>query len=163
MLSGYYRYILALGSNKGDSKINLATARTMLKNAGLIIQESQELKTSPLKHPDYDTSDHADYLNQVLILDSQLHPHEFYVFLRSIEAEIGHDHSQKWCPREIDIDILNVGILDQQRWIPVKIEFKECDLRIPHLGFGSRKFLQDLCFEDLKIPRQYWEANQLET
>jgi len=120
------RYVLALGSNTGDSLENLAVAASRLKKDGVrIIRRSSIYKTEPvgLKKQPW-------FLNQAIEVETGLSPVELLKAAKMIETEMGRKPGSKNGPRPIDIDIL----LAEDSIV------QTADLRIPHPRLPERRF-----------------------
>jgi 2-amino-4-hydroxy-6-hydroxymethyldihydropteridine diphosphokinase len=127
------RVWLALGSNLGDRAAYLASARTALPEAGVIlIRESRVVETEPLG-----ITDQPRFLNQVLEAETALEPEPLLRVVKDIEQGVGRVARQRWGPREIDIDIL--------RYDGRTVD--EAGLRIPHPELPNRPFLLELLRE----------------
>lgn len=118
---------VALGSNIGDREAHLAHARARL--AALprtrLIATSSVVETAPLG-----PVAQGPYLNQMLLLETELTPAEVLRHLHVIEAERGRTRSVRWGPRTLDLDIVRFG--DQH--------VQEPDLIIPHPELRHRDF-----------------------
>jgi 2-amino-4-hydroxy-6-hydroxymethyldihydropteridine diphosphokinase len=118
---------LLLGSNIGNSKASLAKAiKQIVKNIGPVIRQSGLYSTAAwgnIKQP--------DFLNQVIIVETELHAAETMQTILTIEKKMGRVRTVKNAPRIIDIDILffNNEIID----LP--------DLTIPHPQIQNRRFV----------------------
>ena len=123
---------LSLGANLGYPKLQLAQARKLLCERGIIIlRESSLYDTTP-----WGKSDQPDFVNQVLEVETALDANALLDKIIEIETDMGRVRTEKWGPRLIDIDILLYG--DQI------IETGE--LRIPHPWLHLREFCLDpLC------------------
>lgn len=117
---------LLLGSNLGDRAGNLAAAQWFLEKSGIkVTRESQVYETKP-----WGKENQPDFLNQVILIESDLNPMALLTQLLEIEAEMGRKRVIKWGERIIDMDILLYG--DQV--------IKTDRLTIPHPGIPSRRF-----------------------
>ena len=117
---------LLLGSNVGDRRAHLRSARTLIdQKAGPVLFSSQEYETEP-----WGKKDQAGFLNQALQIETDLSPMELLHELKHIEKEIGRVDTEKWGPRIIDIDILYYGaeVVD----LP--------ELKVPHPYLPERQF-----------------------
>lgn len=118
---------ILLGSNIGNSHLNLQKAINAIQGAGAnIIEVSSIYKTKAWGNTNQD-----DFLNAVLKLNTNKTPTELLKTLLNIEQEMGRVRGlQPWLPRIIDIDILyyNQDIIQ----IP--------ELKIPHPFIAERKF-----------------------
>jgi 2-amino-4-hydroxy-6-hydroxymethyldihydropteridine diphosphokinase len=117
---------LALGSNVGDSKANIARAITLLGTA------VKQIKQAPLytsKAVGY--TDQPDFLNTAVSGQTDLEPAALLDFLKATERQIGRTAGFKWGPREIDIDIILYGdrVMNTGK------------LTIPHPHFRERDFV----------------------
>jgi 2-amino-4-hydroxy-6-hydroxymethyldihydropteridine diphosphokinase len=122
-----HQAFLLLGSNLGDQKINLDdAAKHLLSRVGKIIKRSSVYLTEPwgFSHCNY-------FLNQVLILETELNPEQLLLENLSIEKEMGRERlSENYTARIIDIDIL---FFDE---LVVNLP----NLKIPHPHLHKRKF-----------------------
>ncbi len=123
---------LLLGSNLGDSKKYISDSVDIIqKRIGIIIQKSSLYQTES-----WGNTDQPDFINQVILINSELSPEEVLKEILSIETELGRRRHEKWGSRIIDIDILFYG--DQV--------VKTDDLTVPHPFLHLRKFtLMPLC------------------
>lgn len=121
--------ILLLGSNLGDRAAYLAAARRAIElDAGAIARLTDELRTEPWG---YESSNF--YLNQIVVVDTELEPLELLDVLQGIESDLGRTRSQRerYTDRTIDIDILYYDslIVDSER------------LTLPHPRIDERDFV----------------------
>jgi len=119
---------IALGSNVGDKKGNIALALSLLtKSSSVQIQKRSSLYiTEPAGYEDQE-----DFLNMVIKIYTELSPRELFSLCKSIEKEMGRVTEIRWGPRVIDLDIL----LYEDNII------KEEDLVIPHPRMHERAFV----------------------
>jgi 2-amino-4-hydroxy-6-hydroxymethyldihydropteridine diphosphokinase len=75
-------------------------------------------------------TDQADFLNQVIIVDSKYTPEETIEKILQIESAMGRSRTQKNAPRLIDIDILFFN----------KEIIKLKSLIVPHIEIQNRRF-----------------------
>lgn len=132
----YTVYIL-LGSNLGDRLANLVAAQWHIeKNIAPISKASRVYETKP-----WGKTDQPDFLNQVIVIETDTTPAKLLKMLLAIENEIGRKRSIKWGERIIDLDILFFGDLT------INTE----RLTIPHPAIPARRFtlvpLQELAPE----------------
>lgn len=73
----------------------------------------------------------ADFLNQVLLVNTPLKAEACLAEMLEIEREFGRERKERWGPRTLDLDILFYG--DQV--------IAESDLSIPHPRIAERKFI----------------------
>jgi len=119
-------YILT-GSNLGDKKQYLLTARNELsKRIGTLIKESSLYESEPWGFTSEDS-----FLNQVLLYETCLSPHEILEITQQIEYENGRVRTGNgYTSRNLDIDILFYDDLI----------IHSDNLTIPHPRLHERKF-----------------------
>ena len=120
-------YSILLGSNLGKKLCILQRARILISLlVGRILKYSSIYETEPWGESNQDT-----FLNQALILASDLTPSDLLYRLQAIEKILGKNKTTRWGPRTIDIDIL----LSEEKII------QENDLSVPHPRMTDRKFV----------------------
>jgi 2-amino-4-hydroxy-6-hydroxymethyldihydropteridine diphosphokinase len=123
------RAYIALGSNLGDREAFLGEARAAI--AALpgtrVLAASGVEETTPLGG-----MDQPPYLNQMLLVETGLDPHELLAACQEIERRAGRERRGRWGPRTLDVDIVRYG----QRTVA------DPDLVIPHPGLADRDFWQ---------------------
>jgi 2-amino-4-hydroxy-6-hydroxymethyldihydropteridine diphosphokinase len=119
--------IISLGSNLGDRLKNLANACDLIgQNSGTILKRSSIYETESWGYECL-----HDFLNQVIIIESQYSPGELLNKVLAIEKKLGRVRSEAGDgSRIIDIDLL----FYEQLVINSK------DLYIPHPRLHLRKF-----------------------
>jgi len=119
---------LGLGSNMGDRKGYLTKAKDMLITHDYIkiLKESEILETVP-----YGITDQADFLNQVILIETELSANDVFDVCQQVEIESGRVRTRKWGPRKLDIDIL----FYEDKVINTK------ELKIPHADLHNREFV----------------------
>ncbi len=117
---------LGLGSNIGDKKENIKHAVTQLGKQIKQIKTAKMYVTKPMYY-----EDQADFVNTVLVGQTNLSPKDLLTFVKQIEKQIGRVERFPNGPREIDIDILFYD----------DIIYKDDDLQIPHLRIQERPFV----------------------
>lgn len=118
---------LSLGTNVGDRSTNLKrTAALIDSKIGTIIKRSAIYQTAA-----WGIEDQQDFLNQVVLVETNLLPEEMLYQTQQIEQEIGRKQTYKWGPRVIDIDILLIDdlIIDTDA------------LQVPHPEIQNRRFI----------------------
>ena len=121
--------IISLGTNLGDKKENLKTARDLLSRSFLLIEASSIVSSKAV-----DYIDQPDFYNQ--ILHFKINTHEFspeasLAVCLNIENTLGRVRNISKGPRVIDIDILFYGFS--------KISTPK--LKIPHAEMFKRSFI----------------------
>ena len=120
------KYLLGLGSNLGDRRDNLNKAIDLIKEISDIEKISSIEETVP-----WGNKEQGNYLNCVLLINSQLSPFELLRKLQNIEKRLKRERKIHWGPRTIDIDIL---------WAEDLILNKN-NLIIPHPFLHKREFV----------------------
>jgi 2-amino-4-hydroxy-6-hydroxymethyldihydropteridine diphosphokinase len=118
---------LLTGGNEGDRYLNMQQARTNIEHiCGRLILVSSLYETAP-----WGNSNQADFLNQVLQVETKMNPSELLAAILFIEEKGGRVRTVRNAPRTIDIDILfyNQLVLDQP------------GLHIPHPRIAERRFV----------------------
>ncbi len=118
---------LLIGGNEGNRFLHMQQVRANIEHiCGAIEQVSSVYQTAP-----WGKSDQPDFLNQALLIDSSLLPHELLNAILSIEKKMGRIRTVKNAARIIDVDILfyNREIIS------------EPDLKIPHPRIAERRFV----------------------
>ena len=118
---------LLLGSNMGDSEQMLAATRMRIEKAiGNIKKNSSIYRTAA-----WGKEDQADFLNQVIIVESKLSAEKILHKIFFIEKEMGRIRTIKNAARVIDIDIL---------FFSDEVVNTET-LQVPHPQIQNRKFV----------------------
>ena len=121
------RAFLGLGSNVGDRADYLTRALTAI---GGLEKSRIENMSSIYETEPWGKKDQADFLNQVVEVETQLDPHELLRICRKIEKKCDRRHGEMWGARTMDIDLLCYG--DQI--------VQEATLQIPHPRLMERRF-----------------------
>lgn len=120
------KIVLALGSNLGDRESNLDQAISELEKFIEITHLSTLHETAPVGGPKQ-----GDYLNAVLIGETQLDPHELLALTSKIETKLGRVREVRNGPRTVDIDLIVFG----------ELQIKTPDLELPHPRAHEREFV----------------------
>ncbi len=98
--------VLLLGSNIEDRQKNLVMARNLLiQRFSTPVSESSVFVTQP-----WGFADDTDFINQVVVFNSDLDPHSILRIIQNIETDLGRERkSDRYDSRTIDIDILFFG------------------------------------------------------
>jgi len=123
-----YRVFVGLGSNRGERQkfLNRAAAELKILGETRIVWASSVYDTEP-----YGKTDQEHFLNAVVEMETRLKPEELFVACQNIERDLGRTSTERWGPREIDIDIL---IYDG-------VVFENAALKVPHPDLEQRKFV----------------------
>lgn len=117
---------IGLGSNLGDRVGNIQKALNMMRENNELSAVSSLYETEPEGYENQEW-----FLNAAAGLKSDLPPQELLNLLKGIERSIGRSKSERWGPREIDLDVL---LYDQ-------LCFESPDITIPHPRMHQRKFV----------------------
>lgn len=124
---------LGLGSNLGRRRDGIQKAISHLgENGAIRIRRISSLyRTEP-----WGKKRQPDFLNTVVCAETSLHPFDLLKRCQSIEKKLGRRKTERFGPREIDIDILSYG----------KMISKSKGLVLPHPRIPERRFvLVPLC------------------
>lgn len=116
---------LLLGSNLSDPASQLKHAIQQLSQEAEVIIQSSVYRSEP-----WGIHNQPEFLNQVVLIQTQQSPEELLKTTQRIEANLGRVRKEKWGPRPIDIDIL---------FYEDRILSSET-LTIPHPQLQNRKF-----------------------
>ena len=131
---------IALGSNLGDRGAMLKLARDLIGSlpATRIVRVSPEEDTAPIG-----PQPQAAYLNQMLLIETELEPRQLLDSLLGIERVAGRERGARWGPRTLDCDIVLFG----------RRRVSEPGLTIPHPELMRRDFwLRELKDIDVELP-----------
>jgi 2-amino-4-hydroxy-6-hydroxymethyldihydropteridine diphosphokinase len=130
------KIIFGVGSNLGDRQKNLNIATEKLTNYLLLknLKKSKVYKNPAMLPNNAPQSWNIEFFNIAISANIDLNKfsiEEILNIVKKIEAEIGRKSSERWSPREIDIDILMIDQL---------IYNKDNFINIPHVGLFERDF-----------------------
>jgi len=119
---------LGLGSNKGEREKFLTRAVAELRKVKdtRIVSASSVYETDPVGK-----TDQPRFLNAALEIETALGPGELFPEVKAVEQRIGRTSTERWGPREIDIDIL---VYDG-------LVFHDEQVTVPHPEMEKRKFV----------------------
>jgi 2-amino-4-hydroxy-6-hydroxymethyldihydropteridine diphosphokinase len=93
--------VLALGANLGDRLAALQSAVDALAVQVRVVAVSAVFETAPVGGPEQ-----PDFYNAVVVVDTDLDPHELLVVAQNIERAAGRVRHERWGPRTLDVDVL---------------------------------------------------------
>jgi 2-amino-4-hydroxy-6-hydroxymethyldihydropteridine diphosphokinase len=134
------KVVIALGSNLGEREENIESAVMELNKIITITHLSTFYETKPVGGPDQ-----PDYLNAVLIGESDLVPEELLAQALEIENGLGRVRDIRFGPRTIDIDLIIAG----------EVISNTPKLQLPHPRAHERAFVLEPWLEiepDAQIP-----------
>lgn len=120
------KIVLALGSNLGDKSANIEGAISKISEFCKVESVSKLYETTPVGGPDQ-----PNYLNAVLVGNSDLGPQELLIKCLEIENLFGRKREVHWGARTLDIDLILVG----------ELEIDSDNLKLPHPLAHTRKFV----------------------
>lgn len=119
-------YIL-LGSNRGRRKDYLNKAKRLVQTyAGTILKESSIYETAA-----WGKTDQKAFLNQVIVITTDLVAEKLMQSLLDIEQQLGRIRTEKFGPRTIDLDILFFDDLVMKSKL----------VTLPHPAIQDRRFV----------------------
>ncbi|MEY3722988.1 MAG: hypothetical protein RLZZ35_858 [Actinomycetota bacterium] len=119
--------VIALGANLGDPRTQLASAIAEIENLLKVTAVSSFYETAPFGVPD----PQPNYINAVLIGETEKKPLDLMNALLEIESALGRTRSFQNAARLIDIDIIDLDGL-----------FMESEsLTLPHPRAHERRFV----------------------
>tara|TARA_X000000950_G_scaffold275429_1_gene361779 strand:+ start:403 stop:906 length:504 start_codon:yes stop_codon:yes gene_type:complete len=122
----------SLGSNQGDRLAYLQAARDGLlaSGEGRLVAQSAVYETAPVEvAAAYET---FDFLNAVVVLESEASPEDWLVQLAGVELSLGRVRSGEInAPRTVDVDLIYAGTLCRDTE----------SLRVPHPRWMVRGFV----------------------
>ena len=121
------RVVLSLGGNIGDVKeVFELTIIHLKKKVGTVSLFSSLYQTKA-----WGVENQPDFLNQVVVIDSELPPFKVLENCLAIELELGRVRKEKWHERVIDIDVLFYGneLINSE------------ELIVPHPHIQDRNFI----------------------
>lgn len=119
---------IAIGSNLGDRRMNLAAALQLLaaRKDVWVRKESPIYETAP-----YGYVNQPAFLNGCIEIETLRTPEELLELINEIELKLGRKREIHWGPRTIDLDIL---LYDQ-------CVIDTPNLHIPHIDMQNRMFV----------------------
>ena len=98
------KVVIALGSNLGDRAENISKAASEINKIIEVTHLSTIYETDPVGGPEQ-----PDYLNAVLIGESELDPADLLTKTLEIESALGRTREVRWGARTLDIDLIVAG------------------------------------------------------
>ncbi len=120
------RAVIALGANIGNPKEQMDIAVALLREALDVQLISSYYTTAPVGGPEQ-----PDYLNAVLIAESDLPASDLLALLHGIEKALGRERIEHWGPRTIDLDLIQYGSI---------LSYAD-ELTLPHPRAHERRFV----------------------
>lgn len=122
-----HKAFILLGSNQGQRKQFLQKAcKQIAEQCGVITSESSLYETAA-----WGNTKQAAFLNQVVVISTNLLPDELMKTLLQIEAALGRVRTEKYGPRTIDLDILFYD----------ELVYHSSTVTLPHPAIQDRRFV----------------------
>lgn len=118
--------VIALGANIGNPQEQMDIAIALLRESLDVQAISSLYITAPVGGPEQ-----PDYLNAVLIAESELPAADLLALLHGIEKALGRERIEHWGPRTIDLDLIQYGSI---------LSYSE-ELALPHPRAHERRFV----------------------
>ena len=118
--------VIALGANIGNPQEQMDLAVALLKESLEVIAVSSYFTTAPVGGPEQ-----PNYLNAVLIAESELPAADLLSLLHGIEKSLGRERIEHWGPRTIDLDLIQYGGI---------LSYAD-ELLLPHPRAHERRFV----------------------
>ena len=122
------KVVIALGSNLGDRAATLDAAIDSLRKIIEVKSVSTYIETDPVGGPEQ-----PDYLNAVLIGESELEPIQLLFAMQEIELLAGRERVERWGARTLDLDLIVAGDNEMDTEL----------LTLPHPRAHERRFVLD--------------------
>ena len=122
------KVVIALGSNLGDRHATLDGAVDALRQIITVTKVSSYIETDPVGGPEQ-----PDYLNAVLIGESDLEPTDLLLKMQAIELAAGRERLERWGARTLDLDLIVADDLVMDTEL----------LTLPHPRAHERRFVLD--------------------
>jgi 2-amino-4-hydroxy-6-hydroxymethyldihydropteridine diphosphokinase len=117
--------VLALGANLGDRVAALRAAVTGLAEVGAVVA------VSPLYESDPIGPAQPDYLNAVVLIDTERSPEQLLEAAHRLEAAASRQRAERWGPRTLDVDVIAYGAVVRA----------DATLTLPHPEAERRAFV----------------------
>jgi len=119
---------IALGSNLGDRTGFLAAA---LRAIDALPGCELSMVSSAYKTRPWGKTDQGEFINMCALIETSLAPTDLLAAVKDVESSLGRTASERWGPREIDIDLL----------IMPGVEMRTGMLTLPHPRMSERLFV----------------------
>lgn len=118
--------VIALGANIGNPQEQMDLAVALLRESLEVSAVSSYYRTAPVGGPEQ-----PDYLNAVVLAESDLPAADLLALLHGIEKVLGRERNERWGPRTIDLDLIQYGGI---------LSYAE-ELALPHPRAHERRFV----------------------
>jgi 2-amino-4-hydroxy-6-hydroxymethyldihydropteridine diphosphokinase len=127
---------VAIGSNVGNARVNVARAIRALGDAGCVRRVSSFRHTRP-----WGRIAQPPFVNAIARMTTLLPPRDLLATLQRLERRLGRRATYRWGPRVADLDLL---LYDD-------VCLNDPDLVLPHPRLAERAFLLEL-LREVRIP-----------
>lgn len=118
---------IGIGSNIEPRKESIEKSILWVDSLiGKVVKKSKIYESEP-----WGIQNQSYFLNQVVLVHSELNPMEILQYLKKIESLLGREVGERWGPRIIDLDLL---FLDREI-------FHSSELLLPHPRLQERNFV----------------------
>ncbi|OIQ73086.1 2-amino-4-hydroxy-6-hydroxymethyldihydropteridine pyrophosphokinase [mine drainage metagenome] len=121
-----HQVVIALGSNLGDSAAILVEAIAEIAQSVTALRASSFYQTHPVGGPSQ-----PDYLNAVIVGETELAPEELLAAMQVIENRHGRVRTERWGARTLDIDLIDYA----------SAHWESAALTLPHPRAHERAFV----------------------
>lgn len=128
------RAVLSIGANLGD-------ARAALRGVAEDFADETVARSDVFATPPWGGVDQGDFLNAVLIVESDATPPELLRRGQALENAAGRVRDVRWGPRTLDVDVVQVLSLDDGHAHPTELTSDDPTLTLPHPHAHSRAFV----------------------
>jgi 2-amino-4-hydroxy-6-hydroxymethyldihydropteridine diphosphokinase len=121
------RAAIALGSNLGDRHEHLRSGRAAI---GALPGTRLLAATRVEETPPLGGLEQPAYLNQMVLVETTLSPHDLLRALQAVESANGRERRARWGSRTLDLDIVRYD----------GVVLTTTELTLPHPGVATRDF-----------------------
>jgi 2-amino-4-hydroxy-6-hydroxymethyldihydropteridine diphosphokinase len=103
------RAVIAFGANLGDREATIAAAaRELADRPGIRLVAVSPVYETPAVKLDGVDREAPSYLNGVVVVETDLDPHELLDVLQAVEHAHGRTRDERWGDRTLDLDLIDV-------------------------------------------------------
>ena len=122
---------MGFGGNQGQVEQSFVlAAKELIQNLGAVVKISSIYQSQALQ-VDQASERQEDYLNCVVVFDSEKLPLQVLKIISQVELDLGRVRFEKWGSRNIDIDIVAVN----------SDKYYSEELQVPHPEMHKRSFV----------------------
>jgi 2-amino-4-hydroxy-6-hydroxymethyldihydropteridine diphosphokinase len=130
------RYVISIGANLADARTAVAQAAERLAErlGGSQVAVSSLYRTSPVGGPMQ-----PDFVNAVVIVETNLTPHQVLRVLQVMEQEADRVRDVRWGPRTLDLDV--IAAWEDGNDVSSGVRSDDPHLTLPHPRAHERAFV----------------------